>query len=136
MRRRPGFANPEYMLTLAALLVFLAIAVPAFVKARQRTLTLRSLASLRAAAGRYAADAKSKGPLLLSELTKDGRYLAAIPPAVVPGLHPASAEVRPVGQTDDSGGWTHANWPGSEREGQIWINCTHTDSKGTLWSSY
>ncbi len=120
MRRsqRPGFANPEYMLVLAAVLVVLAVVIPAFVKARQRTHTLRALASLREAARDYAEKTKTKGPLELAELAKDGRYLARIPPAVVPGHHPASAEVRPMAQTDDSGGWTHANWPGSEREGR------------------
>ena len=136
MRKRPGFANPEYLLTLTAVLVVLAVIVPQVSRVRQRSRTFKALAALRAASARYAADTKTKGPLDLSDLTKDGRYLDAIPPAEIHGLHPRSTQVRPLGQTDDTGGWTHANWPGSPREGEIWINCTHTDSRGTVWSTY
>lgn len=136
MKNRSGFANPEYMLVLAAILVSLAVIVPPVVREVQRRRTFKALAALREAAARYAADAKTKGPLELADLTKDGRYLAAIPPAVVPIHHGSSAQVAAMARTDDAGGWTHANWPGSEREGQIWINCTHTDTRGSLWSSY
>ncbi|MBI4348699.1 MAG: hypothetical protein HY553_17810 [Elusimicrobia bacterium] len=133
--RLAGFANPEYLLTLAVLLVLATLSIPPFVKARQRSLAFKALGELRAASASYAAKTKAKGPLELSDLVKDG-YLPELPPLVVPGLHPRSAVVTPLGQTDDKGGWTHANWPGGPREGEIWINCTHTDSRGALWSSY
>lgn len=134
-RARSGFANPEYLLVLAAILMLLSLIVPAVVKARQRSLTLRALGALRAATASYAARTKNKGPLELSDLVKEGD-LAEIPPAVIPGHHRRSTKVSPLAQTDDSGGWTHANWPGSPREGEVWINCTHTDRRGALWSSY
>lgn len=136
MKKRTGFANPEYLLTLAAVLVVLSIVIPQFARFRQRTRTFKALSALRAASARYAADAKTKGPRELTDLTKDGRYLKEIPPAEIYGRHSRSNQVRPLGQTDDSGGWTHANWPGSPREGDVWINCTHTDAKGSAWSAY
>ena len=135
MKTRTGFANPEYLITLTAVVVILALIVPPIARERQRRRSLNALSSLRAAMARYAAQTKTKGPLELSDLTREG-YLPEIPPAEVFGLHPRSTLVSPLGRTDDSGGWTHSNWPGGRREGEIWINCTHTDGRGALWSAY
>lgn len=135
-RRRRGFANPEYLLTLAALGIILAVVVPAVAKARERRRNAQALQSLRAAVAAYAADMKTKGPLQLSELTKDGKYLKALPSFGLLGRHQPSSEVKELGVLDDSGGWTYWNWPGSPEEGKVVVNCTHTDSSGRSWASY
>ena len=36
----------------------------------------------------------------------------------------------------DAAGWVYANVPGESYFGSIFVNCTHTDSKGTLWEDY
>ena len=134
MRRR-GFANPEHLITLTVVAIALAIAVPAVARARERARNLRALQELRAALARYDAATKTRGPGELSELVRGG-YLASIPAVSVMGRHARSARVREVGVTDDSGGWTYSNWPGAARQGEVWINCTHTDSRGKSWDSY
>ena len=134
MRKNPGFANPEYMIALAAVLIVLAIALPPAARVLQRRRSLKALATLRAAVARYAADTKTKGPLDLSDLTKEGKYLSELPAVGLSGQHAKSARVGAL--TDDTGGWVHSSWPGDPREGSVWINCTHTDNRGTSWSAY
>lgn len=133
---KSGFANPEYLIALTALALILAWAIPAASKARDRRRNLRSLSELRGALARYAADTKIRGPASLSELTAGGKYLAAIPAATMTGLHRPSSLTRELGVTDDSGGWSYSNWPGDARQGEVWLNCTHTDGRGKAWSEY
>ena len=52
------------------------------------------------------------------------------------GVHAPSAEVKADETADDAGGWVYNNWPGSPRGGEAWINCTHTDARGSAWSAY
>ena len=131
-----GFANPEYLLTLTAIVIFLALVIPPIQRELQWRRNLKALGALRSAAARYAAETKTKGPKYLSDLAQEGRYLPGIPSIAILGKHPSSAQVRTLGQTDDSGGWTHADWPGSPREGEVWINFTHTDNRGKAWNEY
>ena len=135
MSRRAGFANPEYLLTLTAVAIFLAIAVPRFLQARQRARNLHALAVVREALSRYAADTKTKGPVELSDLAKGGKYLKALPELEIPGHHEPSSEVHPM-SSEDTGGWGYSAWPGDPRQGQVWINCTHTDASGRAWNSF
>lgn len=134
MRRRAGFANPEYLLTLFAIVLVLALVIPKVARIRERRRNLAALASVRAALARYAADTKTKGPPELSDLVAK-KYLPAIPEVSILGRHEASSEVHPM-SNEDTGGWGYSGWPGDEREGQVWINCTHTDSNGRAWNSY
>ena len=133
---RRGFANPEIMLLIVAILIGLAIAVPAFARAREKRRNFHALNQLRAAIQIYSDDTKTKGPPTLEELTKGGKYLSAIPTVSIMGQHSASAQVKLMGVTDDAGGWSYSSWPGDARQGEVWINCTHTDSTGKAWKDY
>lgn len=136
MKKNSGFANPEYMIALAAIGIILALIIPAVSNARAGRRNRAALATVRSALARYAAETKTKGPVELADLTKDRKYLAAIPPVSIPGRHGPSAQVRALGVTDDTGGWTYSNWPSDPREGEVWINCTHTDNHGKAWKDY
>lgn len=134
MKQNRGFANPEIMITLAAVLIVLAIATPPAVRMMERRRVQKALSTLRAAVARYAADTKTKGPIDLSDLTKEGKYLPELPAVGLSGFHSKSSRVGAL--TDDTGGWVYSSWPGDPREGAVWFNCTHTDSRGTSWSAY
>ena len=91
---RAGFANPEYMIALATVGIFLAIAIPQLAKFREQRRTRRTLATVRDALARYTQDTKLKGPAELSDLTKDGKYLSSLPAVSVWSFHRASLGSR------------------------------------------
>ncbi len=135
-RLTSGFANPTYLITLAFVALVLAWVIPAAFRARDRRQNLRALADLRGALSRYEADTRTKGPASLSDLTAGGKYLVTIPEALLSGFHRSSSRIHEMGVTDDTGGWSYSNWPGDARQGQVWINCTHTDAHGKPWNAY
>lgn len=101
--------------------------------------TKGNLASLRSALSIYYGDKDGIYPSSLAALTARGKhrpYLRRIPKAQMPPYHAASSAVHYGTRPNDSGGWLYdadshdANW------GLIWVNCTHTDSKASVWSSY
>jgi type II secretory pathway pseudopilin PulG len=134
-RRRAGFANPEPMIALAAIGILIAIIVPQIALMREKRRTLAGLYALRGAVAAYADQTKTKSPRALSDLTTDGRYLAALPKAGVSGRHSPSSAVLQAAAADDAGGWVYSNPPGAE-PAAVFINCTHTDRGGRSWSSY
>ena len=54
----------------------------------------------------------------------------------IPRYHPVAGRVSLGTVTDDAGGWVYDNDPADLRFGAVWINCTHTDTKNKVWSSY
>lgn len=134
MKKPRGFADPTYMILLAAVLIVLAIAIPPLARRRERSRNLKALATLRAAIARHAADTKTKGPIDLTDLTKSGKYLAELPVIGLASIHARSARVGAF--VDDAGGWAYSSWPGAPDEGTVRFNCTHTDTRGTSWSAY
>jgi prepilin-type N-terminal cleavage/methylation domain-containing protein len=66
----------------------------------------------------------------LMELRK-GPLPASVPVAKTHPYHPESNKVAAGKISDDAGGWMR-----DEETGKIWVNCTHTDTKGSVWSAY
>lgn len=96
----------------------------------------RSLGSIRSALSIYYGDMEGQYPQDLAMLTIGGKYLSAIP-KVGPGtMHPASSLIRNGATPTDEGGWLYNNLPSSANAGNVMINCTHTDSKGSAWTTY
>ncbi len=103
--------------------------------------TKGNLGGIRSALSIYYGDTNGEYPADLEVLAVGGRYLPAIPPAKTPYYHRDSR--RTLYLTDaqflkhaltDAGGWVYvASGPSS---GTVMVNCTHTDSKGTLWTMY
>ncbi|MCM2304700.1 MAG: hypothetical protein NDJ72_08360 [Elusimicrobia bacterium] len=92
------------------------------------------LADLRAVVERYRAAHGGQAPPSLEDLGELpplwGRF-AEIP-------HPAApAAVLVDGASADTGKWAYVISPSSPSlTGTVFIDCTHTDSKGSVWSSY
>lgn len=95
------------------------------------------LASLRSALGEYRYKANGRGPVDFLELTRDNAFhLASIPAAKIPPYHAASNAVLQAALPDDKGGWLYAREPGADGDGRVMVNCTHTDTRGSVWTSY
>jgi len=86
-------------------------------------------------------------PGILYGLTVSGKYIATIPMAYVPSYHSANSTsggwlggCSPDFAQDDAfateGSWAYCSTPSDVLFGTLAVNCTHTDSKGSIWSSY
>ncbi|MFH2201596.1 MAG: hypothetical protein ABIJ96_00630 [Elusimicrobiota bacterium] len=113
-----------------------------------------NLGSIRSAISIYYGDMEGLYPADLGALTVGGRYIERIPrvwdndggrsgdslfPASKPAVpHPLSAEAEYFDGfvPRDSGRWGYVNNPASKEFGVVFVDCTHTDSKGTSWHTY
>lgn len=95
-----------------------------------------NLGAIRSALSIYYGDMEGYYPLTVEPLTVSGKYLSSIPKAKTQGRHPDSAHVAYGRAPDDAGGWFYDNVPGDGNYGTLWINCTHTDAKGSAWTTY
>lgn len=95
-----------------------------------------NLGSIRSALSIYYGDLEGAYPEDLRELTVSGKYLSVLPKAKIPVHHWESAKVHAGPAPDDAGGWYYNNVPGDANYGTVKFNCTHTDSRGSAWTSY
>ncbi|MFA6003105.1 MAG: hypothetical protein WC881_03465 [Elusimicrobiota bacterium] len=100
-----------------------------------------ALGTMRSALSVYYGDMAGRYPDQLDSLLKDRKYLDSIPDIWVcpdQNLHPATHEVvlRSSLVPQDSGKIGYVNGPGGPDRGAVFIDCTHTDSKGTAWAAY
>ncbi|MBI5597905.1 MAG: DUF2330 domain-containing protein [Elusimicrobia bacterium] len=102
--------------------------------------TRGNLGQIRGALSIYYGDKDGLYPAELDALTKTGKsglpYLEKIHAAKTPPHHPDSSQVRYGKDIDDSGGWLYNNLKGDGDFGELRVNCTHTDTKGSAWDSY
>ena len=140
--RRRGFTILELMMVVMIISILFSVAALKFNNTLRKTkegATMGNLGAVRTALNAYYADQTSSYPSSLSILTVGGQYLSAFPSTVLLGYHQDSSSIREgnaVSALDDSGGWSYDNDPEDSRFGTVWVNCTHTDTKGTLWTSY
>ena len=73
-------------------------------------------------------------PVQLAAMTVNGKYLTAIPYAKAADYHRDTSveNNNPMGTVNDAGGWAY----GDPVDGLLLVNCTHTDTKGSVWSTY
>lgn len=91
--------------------------------------TKGKLYQIREALTRYKKETGTFPPDLAA-LTNGGKHLDVIPFAAIPPHHKDSSSVRIGSTTNDEGGWLYGG------SGDIWVNCTHTDTKHLGWSGY
>ena len=142
-----GFTLIELMIVVAIIGILAGMAIPKFadliVKANEAN-TKGNLGAIRSALSIYYSDVEGSYPTdALASLTANAKYLATMPIAKFPANkgtnagHPDSIGVTQTSTVNsDVGGWaydssrTDANW------GRVLANCTHSDAKGTVWTSY
>ncbi|MCL2144947.1 MAG: type II secretion system GspH family protein [Endomicrobia bacterium] len=145
MRAKNGFSAIEIVIALAVVVIISMIAAPKFVSVLRKSdegATKGSLGALRSAIAMYYGDHEGNypGADIVKELTENGKYMQEIPYAYCSPYHKKSNKIY-VGDFEknkDLCGWAYKAddvEDGSGRvEGQIWVNCTHNDSKGNVWS--
>jgi prepilin-type N-terminal cleavage/methylation domain-containing protein len=92
----------------------------------------------------------------LQSMTVNGKYLTSVPMAYAPNYHPATSDEFDINScgaicnnagtgvpwpnVTEHGGWIYCGFEfatsAAANPGAIGVNCTHTDSKGTVWTSY
>lgn len=139
----------ELMIVVAIIGILAAIAIPKFanlVRKSKEGNAKGNLGSLRSALTIYYGDMEGLYPTDLYALTINGKYLPAIPMGYAPdyhipnaistGWHGGCSPSFAIGDDFDTRAWAYCATPGDAFFGTLWINCTHTDTKGTNWTSY
>ena len=162
MRNTKGFTLIELMIVVAIIGILAAIAIPKFASLVRKSgegQAKGNLGALRSAISIYYGDLEGSYPADLTSLTAGGKYIGTVPTVKTPDYHAATNVIRnnfssnPFGCGGgymlDSGQWIYwsdngsmcgsSSAPAGQRDrtqGEVWIACSHTDTKGSVWTSY
>ena len=117
--------------------ILAAIAVPKYGEAMRNSTeggTRANLGSMRKAISIYYSDMEGQYPADTAAMIP--KYLRKIPAVKLPGYHGDSNAVLLAAAPSDAGGWFYNNVAGDAAYGAARVNCTHTDAKGSVWTSY
>jgi type II secretory pathway pseudopilin PulG len=148
------------MIVVAIIGILSAIAIPKFadlIRKSNEGATKGNLGAIRSAVSIYygelegwfpvptvtgvGATAGTLGAILTME---NGKYLKEVTSCYTPPNHAKNATVTIAvasgNETANPGAWGYQDSrtpaAGEKQWGDVWVNCTHTDSKGAGWSSY
>ena len=146
-KSKKGFTLIELMIVVAIIGILAAIAIPKFAELIRKSsegASKGNLGSLRSALSIYYGDMEGQYPSNVSALTISGKYLSSIPVAKAPNYHTDSstpfladtAGKVTAGAVDTNGGWWYNSVTTDANVGTVLVNCTHTDTKGSIWTVY
>jgi prepilin-type N-terminal cleavage/methylation domain-containing protein len=136
---KKGFTLIELMIVVAIIGILAAIAIPKFAELIRKSsegASKGNLGAIRSALSIYYGDLEGQYPDNMASLTIAGKYLQVIPSAKAPNYHGDTSTVNLGGAADDASGWMYNNITGNANIGNVLVNCTHTDSKGSVWTTY
>ena len=153
LKSKRGFTLIELMIVVAIIGILAAIAIPKFsqlISKGNEANTKGNLGAIRSALSIYYGDMEGWYPIdtlggTTGSLTAAGKYMTSVPNAKYPqvsGNNIGHADNSSVTATTsattfaDAGGWAYDNVQGDTNWGRILAGCTHSDSRGNLWTSY
>lgn len=154
-----GFTLIELMIVVAIIGILAAVAIPKFadlIAKSKEGATKGSLGAIRSALAVYYGDWEGWFPIdddansaTLQTTALDclvPKYMKSIVKAKIPRAkdhgnpsHPDNTQVigtSTAGYVTDAGGWSYADQVAEPDWGEIVVNCSHSDSKGRLWTTY
>lgn len=146
MRQRPqdGFSLLEFIIVIAVISILSSIVIPRFndaIKASNEGGTKGTLVAVRSGLSVYYSDMDGQYPSSLDPLTTPGNKYFKAPGNVISiytQSHGRNTSIDYVssftGDTGDTGHWGYVE-SGSEK-GKLFVRCTHTDVKGSVWTNY
>ena len=138
-KRTSGFTLIELMIVVAIIGILAAIAIPKFANLIRKSgegASKGNLGSIRSALSIYYGDMEGQYPADLASMTVAGKYLASVPVAKAPNYHTDASTLLEATAITDASGWMYDNIVTDPNLGTLWVNCTHTDTKGTTWTTY
>ncbi|MBI4375022.1 MAG: prepilin-type N-terminal cleavage/methylation domain-containing protein [Elusimicrobia bacterium] len=142
-RKSSGFTLIELMIVVAIIGILAAIAIPKFsnlIRKSQEGAGKGNLGSVRSALSIYYGDMEGVYPTELESLTVAGKYLSALPQAKTPPHHTDNSGVADgaatVTEAAPAGGWFYNSVVADANFGTVLVNCTHTDTKNSIWTFY
>jgi len=143
--KRNGFSAIEIVIAVAVVVIFALIAVPKLADVLRKSdegATKGGLGALRSAIAMYYGDHEGNYPSanIVKELTENGKYIKEIPYVHCPPYHSKNKIIiiSNFNENKDSGYWAYKADDSEDgtgkAKGQIWILCTHKDSKGNVWN--
>ena len=142
--KKSGFTLIELMIVVAIIGILAAIAIPKFAELIRKSgegASKGNLGAIRSALSIYYGDMEGQYPSVLAGMTVAGKYLAVVPNAKTPNYHTDKSTENDGSLTlaatiNDAGGWAYNNVIGDTNIGNMSVNCSHTDTKGSIWTSY
>jgi general secretion pathway protein G len=139
--KKSGFTLIELMIVVAIIGILAAIAIPKFAELIRKSgegASKGNLGAIRSSLSIYYGDMEGQYPAQLAALTIAGKYLSVVPNSKTPNYHLDSSVEGDgvISALADGGGWWYDNTAGDSNVGQMLVKCTHTDSKGSIWTSY
>ena len=141
-KAKRGFTLIELMIVVAIIGILAAIAIPKFAELIRKSnegATKGNLGAIRSALSIYYGDMEGYYPLNADTLTIGGKYLTTIPLAKAPNYHADGQAVvflTVSANPTDVGSWYYNDEATNANVGNTLVNCTHTDTKGTVWTGY